>query len=489
MSEPLSLPSRADREAERMKVPPHSLEAEQSVLGGMMIDSAHFEEVSALINADDFYIAAHRVLFEAIAHLHQHERPYDAISVVDYLQSSQKLEEIGGKRFIVELVKATPGSANVLHYARIVREKAIQRQLIAACNEIIEQAYFPGELSMRDLLDMAETRILAIAEHGSDREREYMAISDLLTEAVNHIEKLFQSDSPITGIATHYPDLDEMTAGLQPGDLIIVAGRPSMGKTTFSINIAENIATLGRQPVAIFSLEMPGEQLVMRMLSSIGRIPSQRIRTGKLEGEDWSNLSRAVAVLSEANIFIDDTPALSVNELRARARRIDKEVRDAQKKAAQEKGVPEAELDAHITGLQLIVIDYLQLMRGSANAENRVNEISEISRGLKALAKELNIPVIALSQLNRSLEQRPDKRPRMSDLRESGAIEQDADLIMFIYRDEVYNPDTDRKGVAEIIIGKHRNGPIGTVLMTFIGEYTRFESYVPVEAVEGSDSY
>ena len=469
-----------------LKLPPHSIEAEQSVLGGLMLDNAHFDEVAAILNSEDFYSEAHRILFDAITALHQSGRPYDGISVIDYLASTRQLEQVGGKPFIASLLKNVPGSANLLYYARVVRDKAILRQLIAAGNEIIETAYFPDGKSVREVLDKAETRIMAIAEHGADKERDYRPIADLLGAAVERIEELFQSDSPITGLETHYKDLDEMTSGLQNGDLIIVAGRPSMGKTTFSMNIAENVATLGEGSVAVFSLEMPGEQLAMRMLSSVGRIPSHRIRTGKLKEEDWPKLNRAIAMLSKASIIIDDTPALTITELRARARRIDKDLREKQREAALKAGLSEEEAEKKAVGLQLIVIDYLQLMRGATPTDNRVNEISEISRGLKALAKELNIPVIALSQLNRSLEQRPDKRPKMSDLRESGAIEQDADLIVFIYRDEVYNPDTDAKGLAEIIIGKHRNGAIGKVLLTFIGEYTRFENYLPPsQAPEG----
>lgn len=468
-----------------LKTPPHALEAEQSVVGGLMLENDQFDEVSAIVQADDFYVQAHRILYETIAALYQQGRPYDAISVLEFLKSTRQLEQIGGKPFLTELVKNVPSGANLHFYASVVREKAILRQLIAQSNEIIEMAYFPEGKTVREVLDVAETKIMAIAEHGGTKEREYQLIADLLSAALDKIEELYSSDSPITGLPTHYKDLDNLTAGLQAGDLIIVAGRPSMGKTTFSMNIAENVATLGQTPVAIFSLEMPGEQLAMRMLSSIGRIPSQRIRTGKLEEEDWPKLNRALAILSESDLYIDDTPALTVNELRARARRIDKDIRDKQRKAAITAGKAEAEIEQAVTGLGLIVIDYLQLMRGSLNVENRVNEVSEISRGLKALAKELGIPVIALSQLNRSLEQRSDKRPKMSDLRESGAIEQDADLIMFIYRDEAYNPETEKKGIAEIIVGKHRNGPIDTVLMTFIGKYTRFENYVPMEAADG----
>ena len=316
---------------------------------------------------------------------------------------------------------------------------------------------------------------MCIAEHGEGTERLYKSMDVLLESAINKIDELFNSEGTITGQETHLTKFDDLTAGLQKGDLIIVAGRPSMGKTTFSMNLAENIATKNGTPVAVFSMEMPGESLAMRMISSIGRIDAGRMRTGKLAQDDWPKLNKAINVLSQAKVYIDDTPALMITELRARARRIDKDVRDLQLKEAHEAGLENPE--KAVTGLGLVVVDYLQLMRGSANSENRVNEISEISRGLKALAKELNIPVIALSQLNRSLEQRPNKRPVMSDLRESGAIEQDADLIIFSYRDEVYNPDTEDKGTSEIILGKHRNGSIGTVPLTFIGEYTRFENH------------
>ncbi|WP_029407538.1 replicative DNA helicase [Thiomicrorhabdus sp. Milos-T2] len=460
---------------ELFKVPPHSIEAEQSVLGGLMLSNDVLDDVVVIVNDGDFYTKQHQVIFEAIFELSRNNKPFDLISVVAYLSNVGLLDTAGDKSYLAELVKNTPGSANILYYSQLVRDKSILRKLIQASNEVAETAYFPQGKDIRDVLDIAEAKIMGIAEHGEGKERLYKSMDVLLESAINKIDELFNSEGSITGQETHLTKFDELTAGLQKGDLIIVAGRPSMGKTTFSMNMAENIATKNNTPVAVFSMEMPGESLAMRMISSIGRIDAGRMRTGKLAQDDWPKLNKAINVLSQAKVYIDDTPALMITELRARARRIDKDVRDLQRKEAIEAGVEDPE--KVVTGLGLIVVDYLQLMRGSANSENRVNEISEISRGLKALAKELNIPVIALSQLNRSLEQRPNKRPVMSDLRESGAIEQDADLIIFIYRDEVYNPDTEDKGMAEIILGKHRNGSLGTVALTFIGQYTRFENH------------
>jgi replicative DNA helicase len=390
------------------------------------------------------------------------------------LESTGKLEDVGDKQYLIDLVSNTPGSVNIEFYAETVREKSILRSLIAVSNEISETSYFPQGKDIREVLDLAESRVMGIAEHGSGKQREYETMETLLNRAVSTIDERFNSDGSITGLATKLTEFDEVTSGLQNGDLIIVAGRPSMGKTTFSMNLAENVAMQG-SPVAVFSMEMPGEQLVLRMISSIGKIDAERIRTGKLQQEDWPSLNKAVSMLSQTQFFIDDTPALMITDLRARARRIDKDIRDAQYKKAVEAG--EESPEEKVTGLGLIVIDYLQLMRGSTNTDNRVNEISEISRGLKAIAKELNVPVIALSQLSRNLEQRPDKRPKMADLRESGAIEQDADLIIFIYRDEVYNPDTDDKGTAEIILGKHRNGALANIRLTFMGQYTKFENH------------
>jgi len=459
-----------------LKTPPHSIEAEQAVLAGLMLANDKMDDIIDTLNEHDFYTQAHQAIFATMLRLYQQKQPFDLVTVVEALETSGKLADVGDKRYLAELVENSSGSANLDYYAQIVRDKSILRSLIKDANDISETCYFPQGKSVRDILDIAESKIMAIAEHGAGKQRSYKTIDVLLEGALNKIDELFKSNSNITGIETHLTELDELTSGLQAGDLIIVAGRPSMGKTTFSMNLAENVATKSGLPVAVFSMEMPGEQLAMRMISSLGRIDAQRMRTGKLTTDDWPKLNRAVGLLSNAEIYIDDTPALMITELRARARRIDMDIRERQRKQALEAGAKDPE--AKVTGLGLIVIDYLQLMRGSSmNVENRVNEISEISRGLKALAKELNIPVIALSQLNRSLEQRPDKRPKMSDLRESGAIEQDADLIIFIYRDEVYNPESEAKGTAEIIIGKHRNGPLGTVRLTFIGEYTRFENF------------
>ncbi|QCU90118.1 replicative DNA helicase [Thiomicrorhabdus sediminis] len=469
---------------EMFKVPPHSLEAEQSVLGGLMLSDDVLDDVVVVVNVEDFYTKQHQVIFEAIINLSRNSKPYDLVAVVAHLSSVGQIETAGDKTYLAELVKNTPGAANILYYSQIVRDKSILRKLIQAGNEIAESGYFPKDRDIRQVLDGAEQKINKIAEHGEGKERQYKTMDVLLESAINKIDELFNTEGTITGQETHLTEFDEITAGLQAGDLIIVAGRPSMGKTTFSMNLAENVATKNGTPIAVFSMEMPGEALAMRMISSIGRIDSGRMRTGKLTQEDWPKLNKAVGVLSKAKVYIDDTPALMITELRARARRIDKDVRDLQRKEAIEAGHENP--DKHVTGLGLVVVDYLQLMRGSANAENRVNEISEISRGLKALAKELNIPVIALSQLNRSLEQRPNKRPVMSDLRESGAIEQDADLIIFIYRDEVYNPDTEDKGTAEIILGKHRNGSLGTVRLTFIGAYTRFENHAAFDVPDES---
>jgi replicative DNA helicase len=474
-----SISMNAQKAEELFKVPPHSIDAEQSVLGGLMLDDEVLDDVSGVVNDSDFYTKQHQVLFDTIYELSRNNKPYDLVSVIARLENTGQLEAAGDKAYLTDLVKNTPGAANILYYAQLVREKSILRKLIQASNDVSEAAYFPQGKDIREILDIAESKIMSIAEHGEGKERQYKTMDFLLEAAINKIDELFNTEGTITGEETHLTEFDELTAGLQKGDLIIVAGRPSMGKTTFTMNMAENIATKNNTPVAVFSMEMPGESLAMRMISSIGRIDAGRMRTGKLAQDDWPKLNKAINVLSHASVYIDDTPALMINELRARARRIDKDIRDEQRKQAVERG--DENPDKAVRGLGLVVVDYLQLMRGSAGAENRVNEISEISRGLKALAKELNIPVIALSQLNRSLEQRPNKRPVMSDLRESGAIEQDADLIIFIYRDEVYNPDSEDKGTAEIIIGKHRNGSLGTVRLTFIGEYTRFENHAGFE--------
>jgi len=457
------------------KTPPHSIEAEQSVIGGLMLDNEKLDDITVMLQEVDFYTQQHQILYNAINQLSLQSKPFDLVTVIEKLESIGKIDDSGGKEYLIDLVNNTAGSSNIKFYAEIVREKSILRGLIKVSNEISESSYFPQGKDIRELLDIAESKVMAIAETGVGQQREYQDMQTLLNSAVSTIDERFNSDGTITGLETHLTEFDVITSGLQKGDLIIVAGRPSMGKTTFSMNIAENAALKSKANVAVFSMEMPAEQLVLRMISSVGRIDAEKVRTGKLEPDDFGNLNLAVTQLSQAQVFIDDSAALTINDLRARARRIDKDIRDREYKQAVEEGVENPE--EKVKGLELIVIDYLQLMRGSIQTENRVNEISEISRGLKTLAKELNVPVIALSQLSRNLEQRPDKRPKMADLRESGAIEQDADIIIFIYRDEVYNPDSQDKGTAEIILGKHRNGSLGTLRLTFIGRYTKFENH------------
>ncbi len=439
------------------RVPPHSVEAEQSVLGGLMLDNEAWDRIADRIGADDFYRHDHRLIFRAIAALAERNAPFDMVTVAEQLQNAGQLKDAGGLAYLGELASQTPSAANIKAYADIVRDRSVLRSLISVGTEVADSAFAPEGRPTRELLDLAEQKVFAIAERGARGAQGFRGMKPLLAAAVEQIEHLFETKSPITGIATGYQDLDELTSGLHPGDLIIVAGRPSMGKTSFAMNIAEYVAMKTAEPIAVFSMEMPGEQIAMRLLSSMGRINQQKLRSGRLEDSDWPRLTSAVSMLSEAPLYIDDTPALSPTELRARSRRLMREHK----------------------GLGLIVVDYLQLMQSPGSRENRTTEISEISRSLKALAKELGVPMIVLSQLNRSLEQRPNKRPVMSDLRESGAIEQDADLIAFVYRDEVYNEESPDKGTAEIIIAKQRNGPIGTVRLTFHGQYTRFENYHP----------
>ena len=447
-----------------VKRPPHSVEAEQSIIGGLMLDNQAFEKVDTKLCEADFYRTEHRVLYRSILSLVKKNQPFDVVTVLDTLKSNNTLDDAGGEVYLFELANNTPSVANVSAYADIVRDKSVQRQLIAVAGDIADSAYNPGSRLVSELLDFAETRVFAIAEQTAG-EGGPLAMKSILVRAVEKIDALYHSGDSITGLATGLSDLDEMTSGLQKSDLVIVAGRPSMGKTTLVMNMAEHAAIKASKPVLVFSMEMPADSLAMRMMSSLGRIDQHRIRTGKLDDDDWPRVTSAVHMLSEAPLFIDDSPALSPAEVRARARRLVKEHGP----------------------LGLIVIDYLQLMKVPGfKAENRTAEISEISRSLKALAKELNVPVIALSQLNRSLEQRHDKRPVMSDLRESGAIEQDADLICFIYRDEVYNEDSPDKGCAEIIIAKQRNGPIGKVRVAFLGKYTRFED-LAYQGYQGED--
>jgi len=440
----------------RLKVPPNSGEAEQSLLGGLMVDPSAWDKIADLVVADDFYRKDHRVIFAAIASLADDGQPCDVVTLSECLDSRGELTTAGGLEYLATLANETPGAANVRAYARILREKAIFRSLIAAGYEISGLAYSTEGRPAAELVDEAERLVFEIAEKGSRGRIGFKALKQILPAAVDRIDLLHQSGGDITGIPTGYTDFDKLTAGLQAGDLIVVAGRPSMGKTTLAVNIAENAAIGARVPTAIFSMEMPAEQLAIRMISSLGRVDQTHLRTGKFPDEDWSRINTAVQLMSDAPIFIDDSPALSPTEVRARARRLKRE-----------------------HGLGLIVVDYLQLMQVHGNKENRATEISEISRSLKALAKELSLPIIALSQLNRSVEQRTDKRPVMSDLRESGAIEQDADLIVFIYREEVYNQETPRKGIADITIAKQRNGPIGDFPLTFVGRYTKFENWVP----------
>lgn len=592
-----------DAATEALRIPPHSQEAEQSVLGGLMLDNAAWDQVADLVVEDDFYRRDHRLIFRAVASLVDKNSPFDVVTLSEWLESRSELSNAGGLAYLATLAKDTPSAANIRAYAYIVRERSVLRSLIRVGTDIAGSAYNPEGRDATELLDLAEQRVFEIAERGIRTRQGFQSIRDISIKVIDRIDVLYNQDNPITGVPAGFNDFDEMTSGLQPSDLVIVAGRPSMGKTSFAMNIAEHAAIKGKKVVAVFSMEMPGEQLGMRMISSLGRIDQHRVRTGKLDDDDWPRLTSAVGILAESALFIDDTPALTPTELRARCRRLKRE-----------------------RGLDLILIDYLQLMQVSGSKENRATEISEISRSLKALAKELRVPVVALSQLNRGLEQRPNKRPVMSDLREcvtgdtlvtlangrlqaiheligqtpevwaiddqgypvtaiaekvwrvgkkpifelrlasgrhiratakhrlyalngwrrlqdltisdqlavfvaipeslpsnhpvrethlfwdqiiaiepsgeedvydltvpgpeswladgivshnSGAIEQDADLIVFIYRDEVYNEDSPDKGIAEIIIGKQRNGPIGTVRLTFLGKYTRFENFIP----------
>ncbi len=453
MQEPVQTSFSNDAETSALKIPPHSIEAEQAVLGGAFLDKEAWDKVIERVREEDFYRKDHRTIFRAITQLSEEGQPYDIVTVAEWLENHQLLDEAGGMRNLAALAENTPSASNISAYADIVRKRSILRQLISATTEINDTVFNPQGRSSEQILEFAEQTVFEIAERENQGRKSYLDIKEYLKGALERIDELFHKDSPITGIATGYDNLDMKTAGFQRSDLIIVAGRPSMGKTAFAINVAEQAAIKGKLSVAVFSMEMPGEQLAMRMMSSLGRIDQHKIRTGKLDDEDWPRLTSAVSILQESRMFIDDTPALTPSELRARCRRISRE-----------------------HGLDLVVVDYLQLMQVAGTTENRATEISEISRSLKAMAKELSVPVIALSQLNRSLESRTDKRPVMSDLRESGAIEQDADVILFIYRDEVYDEESVDKGIAEIIIGKQRNGPIGKVKLSFLGQFTRFEN-------------
>lgn len=446
-----------DPQLAALKLPPHSLEAEQSLIGGLLLDNTAWERIADLVTGEDFYRDDHRRIYQHISKLIDFGRPADTVTVFESLEKSGEADQAGGLAYLAEIANNTPSAANIRRYAEIVHERAILRKLVAVGDEIAASALAPSGKEAKILLDEAEARVFEIAEAGARHSSGFQPIQPILKQVIDRVQELYDRDNPseVTGVPSGFIDLDEKTSGLQPSDMLIVAGRPSMGKTSFALNVAEHVAVEKRLPVAIFSMEMPGTQLATRFIASVGRIDMQRIRNGRLSDDDWQRLTMAMGKLYEAPLYIDETPGLNPIDLRARARRL-----------ARQCG-----------RLGLIVIDYLQLMNGTREADNRATELSEISRSVKALAKELHVPIIALSQLNRSLEQRPNKRPLMSDLRESGAIEQDADIIMFIYRDEVYNPDSPDKGTAELIIGKHRNGPTGMVRMTFLGEYTRFENF------------
>ncbi|MCY7315069.1 MAG: replicative DNA helicase [Rubrivivax sp.] len=464
--DPRNTPTQRDDEVARLRVPPHSVEAEQSVLGGLLLDNLAWDRAAELLTESDFYRFEHRLIFGAIAALVQHSRPADVITVFEHLQSHGKADDGGGLAYLNALAQSVPSAANMRRYAEIVRERAILRKLIAASDEIATTAFNREGRQVSQILDDAESKILKIGEEGSRQKQGFQGMDKLVVALLDRVNELAENGAEdVTGVRTGYYDLDRLTAGLQKGDLIVLAARPSMGKTAFALNIAEHVCVKEELPVLVFSMEMGASQLALRMVGSLGRINQQHLRTGRLADDEWGRLAEAVEKLSKVNMFIDETPALTAAELRARARRM----------ARQFGGT-----------LGLIVVDYLQLMSGSGGSdENRATELGEISRGLKALAKELQCPVMALSQLNRSVESRPDKRPMMSDLRESGAIEQDADIIMFIYRDEYYSKDACKEpGVAEIIIAKQRNGPVDTVKLTFLKPLTKFDNLAPGSTAE-----
>ena len=445
------------------RTPPHSVEAEQAVLGGLMLDPNAWDAVADVVSAADFYRRDHRLIFEAIAEVAEVRGTCDVVTVNEHLERKGRLDEVGGQHYVLMLAKDTPSAAYVRTYAEIIRERSILRQLATAGAEIAASAIDGRGRLASELVDEAERRVFEIAERGSRGKAGFRAVRDILPETIDRLDTLHQSPGDIRGVPTGFTLLDKKTAGLQPGDLVVVAGRPSMGKSTLAVNIAEYAAIDKGIPAAIFTMEMSSEQMTLRMISSLGRVSASHLRTGQFNDEDWSRIQGAMAQLQTAPIYLDESPALTPTELRARARRLKRE-----------------------RGLGLVIVDYLQLMQVPGTKENRATEISEISRGLKALAKELQVPVIAISQLNRAVEQRTDKRPVMSDLRESGAIEQDADLIALIYREEVYDQNTTRRGIAEIIIAKQRNGPTGQVDLAFLGEFSRFENLVAESYGEGA---
>jgi replicative DNA helicase len=452
-------PESGDPQLLALKVPPHSIEAEQSLLGALLLDNQAFDRVADLVTGEDFYRDDHRRIWRHIAKLIEAGKPADVVTVSESVEASEDKDKTGGPAYLGALAQNTPSALNIRRYAELVRERAVQRRLAQVATGIAEEALNSGGKDVGQLLDEAESKIFQIAESGARRNEGLLEIRPVLARVFEKIDHLYHRDNPsdVTGVPTGFVDLDRMTAGLQPGDLVIVAGRPSMGKTALALNIAEHVAVDNGLPVAIFSMEMSSTQLAMRMLGSIARVDQHKMRTGRLNDKEWSDLSEAMGKLHETPIYIDEGGALTALEVRARARRLKRQY----------------------SKLGLIVIDYLQLMAASSQGENRATEISEISRSLKAMAKELDVPVVALSQLNRAVDQRPDRRPVMSDLRESGAIEQDADVIMFVYREVVYKPDLpeEQRGIAELVVGKQRNGPIGTVKLTFRGQHTRFENY------------
>ena len=451
-----------DRAVDDIRIPPHSLEAEQSVLGGLMLDNRTWDAIADRLVAEDFYRRDHQLIFEAIAELASRSEPSDAVTLAEWLERKGHADQTGGLIYLAGLVRETPSAANIRAYADIVRERSVLRKLISVGGEVAASAYDPEGRKATEIVDEAERRVFEIAESGKKSGSGFVPLRNELGSVVDRLDMLAQNKGQLTGVSTGFAKLDEMTAGLQKGDLIVIAGRPSMGKTTFALNIAENAAFGPRKAhVGIFSMEMSREQLAFRMISSLGRIDQSKLRIGQID-DDWPRVNSAIEQMKDAPIYIDDTGALTPTDVRARARRLKRE-----------------------HGLDMIVLDYLQLMQVAGNKENRATEISEISRSLKALAKELAVPVIALSQLNRSVEQRTDKRPVMSDLRESGAIEQDADVIMMIYREEVYDKNTTRKGIADIIITKQRNGEIGDIQLAFIGKYTKFENLAPESYGDG----
>ena len=457
-----------DDEVARLRMPPHSNEAEQSVLGGLLIDNTAWDRAGDQVTQSDFYRYEHREIFGAISALIAGSKPADVITVYEQLQNNGKAEACGGLSYLNALAQSVPSAANLRRYAEIVRERAILRKLISASDEIATNAFNPQGRAVSQILDEAEGKIFKIGEEGSRNKQGFIGMDKLVVQLIDRVNELAENGAEeVTGVRTGFYDLDRMTAGLQKGDLIVLAARPSMGKTAFALNMAENVAVQEGLPVLVFSMEMGASQLALRMVGSLGRIDQQHLRTGALRDDEWGRLTEAVDKLGNAQIYIDETPALNPAELRARSRRMARQ----------------------FGKLGLIVVDYLQLMSGTASSsgENRATEISEISRGLKALAKELQCPVMALSQLNRSVESRTDKRPMMSDLRESGAIEQDADVICFIYRDDYYNKESKEPGVAEIIIGKQRNGPVGTIKLMFLKPLTKFDNLAP--GSQGSGEY